>query len=151
MKISISQQTKAIEDLIKFKQERPELPIVSMVDGEIVFDDYAYCLGAFGGVELGEIASYGEKIYTDRDSFMEDYYGFNDDWICEDFNYKPFISEFTYKQGKCTKEEFEANNEASKKVDKYLEEVADRYFREAIIMYIEQPDYDIQNQLKIID
>ena len=81
MKISISQQTKAIEDLIKFKQERPELPIVSMVAGEIVFDDYAYCLGAFGSVELGEIASYGEKVYTDRDSFMEDYYDFNDDWI----------------------------------------------------------------------
>lgn len=151
MEISISQQTKAIERLIKFKQERPELPIVSMVDGEIVFDNYAYYLGAFANVMLDEIAFYGEKVYTNRNDFIEDYYDFNDDWICEAFNYKPFICEYTYEQGKCTKEEFETNNEASKKVDEYLEEIADKYFREAIIMYIEQPDYDIRNQLKIVD
>ena len=49
------------EELLKLIKENPDLPIVPMVDGEVVGDDcYRYWLGIFEGSKI-------EEIYTGRE------------------------------------------------------------------------------------
>lgn len=42
--------------------------------------------------------------------------------------------------GVITKDEYELNETANKKIDEYLETVADKYFKKAIIVNIDLPE-----------
>lgn len=42
------------KELLKLIEQNPDLPVVPMVDGEIVSDDFGYYLGAFGSATVDE-------------------------------------------------------------------------------------------------
>lgn len=133
--------TENIQKLITLATEHPELPIIAMVDGEIVGDDsYHRWVGYFGSVELGEYVLYDDRFIDDREEFKEEYYDYNDDELCEKFGYEPGINEYTLKNGHCTKKRYEENKENEKRLKAYLDEVAERAFKAAIIVNIDLPD-----------
>lgn len=130
-----------IKNLIELSAQHPDLPILAMVDGEIVCDDsYGRWLGSIGSVEIGEYVCYDDHFIDDREEFMECFYDYNDEELCEKFDYNPRINEFALKNGSCTQEQFDRNKLKEKKLDAYLEEVADRAFRSAIFVNIDVPD-----------
>lgn len=130
-----------IQKLVDLAKEHPDLPIVAMVDGEIVGgDDYGRWLGSVGNVELGEYVLFDDRFIDDREEFKEKYYDYNDDELCEKFRYKPSINEYTLKNRHCTREQYEENKENEKRLDTYLDEVAKRAFKAAIIVNIDLPD-----------
>lgn len=61
------------EELFELMRENPELPVVPMVDAEIVADDgYARWLGAWGSSEVGEYVIGEEKVhFREKDDFEE--------------------------------------------------------------------------------
>lgn len=130
-----------IQTLIDLAKEHPDLPIVAMVDGEIVgCDDYGRWLGGVGNVELGEYVLFDDRFIDDRENFKEKYYDYNDDELCEKFGYEPGINEYTLKNGHCTRKRYEENKENKKRLEAYLDEVAERVFKAAIIVNIDFPD-----------
>ena len=133
--------TDNIQRLVDLAKEHPDLPIVAMVDGEIVgSDDYGRWLGSVGNVELGEYVLFDDRFIDDREEFKERYYDYNDDELCEKFGYEPRISEYAVENGCCTMEWFEQNKKNEAKMEKYLNEVAERAFKRAIIINIDCPD-----------
>jgi len=61
------------DELFKLMQENPELPVVPMVDGEIVVDDWC-CRwkGSWGSSYIGEYVEGDERIYFRDDDEIED-------------------------------------------------------------------------------
>lgn len=55
------------EELFKLIQENPDLPIVPMVDYEIVAEDSGRWLGAWGSSYIGEYIIGEEKVYFRED------------------------------------------------------------------------------------
>lgn len=133
--------TENIEKLVQLVKENPELPVIAMVHYDIVGDDiYSRWLGQFGYVKVGEYTLYGDRYFDDREEFKEQYYNQNDEWLSEKFNYDPRINEFTVGFGRCTQKELEENSQREKELEKYLDEVADKMFKRAIIVNIDLPD-----------
>ena len=58
-------------ELIKLIQENPELPIVPMVDSDVVCDDGGYWMGAWGRCEVTEYYLGRERVHF-RDDDEED-------------------------------------------------------------------------------
>lgn len=56
--------------LLQIVKENPDLPIVPIVDAEIVGDDYGYYMGAWGGAYVDEYII--GKTYDDRVIFKSD-------------------------------------------------------------------------------
>lgn len=121
-----------IKDLIKLIQENPNLPVISMVEQEAVSDDYGYTAASFGRAYIEEYTIFDEKYYDDRESFKEDYYDYHDEELCEKFNYNPRLSI-----------ENEENNRNGCLLDEYLDGIADRYFKKAIVVYIHPYEEDL--------
>ena len=133
--------TDNIQKLVNLAKEHPDLPIVAMVDGEIVGgDDYRRWLGSVGNVELGEYVLFDDRFIDDREEFKEKYYDYNDDELCEKVKYEPRINEYSLENGHCTQEQFNENKESEKKLEEYLDEVAERAFEMAIIVNIDLPN-----------
>ncbi len=128
-----------IKKLLELINENPELPIICMVDGNIVGEDYGRWMAQIGWSEIGEYASYNDRFYNDREEFVEDYYAHNDEILDDRFGYNPSVS-YPYAQKRYPKEDIEANKEAEARINKYLDEVADRAFTKAILVYIDTPD-----------
>lgn len=62
-----------IEKLIKLIQENPDLPVIPMVDYEIVADDdYQRWIGSIGDSKIGDFCIWNDKIYTDKQNLVED-------------------------------------------------------------------------------
>lgn len=62
-----------IEKLIKLIQENPDLPVIPMVDYEIVADDdYQRWMGSIGDSKIGDFCIWNDKIYTDKQNLVED-------------------------------------------------------------------------------
>lgn len=137
-----------IAKLIELAKENPELPIIAMVDGEIVGgDEYARWLGSFGEVKLGEYTLYDDRFIDDREEFTERYYDLNDDILCEKFKYDPRICEYSVERGRHTQAQYEENNKQEAELNKYLNEVAEKVFKKAIIVYINLPDDTDQSEV----
>ena len=126
------------EAFLKLIKKNPTLPIVPMVDNEIVGEDYGYWLGAFGSAEVGEYACWDDRYFTDREEFKERYFDRNDEELCEMFNYEPCMTLPSAKG--YTKEQIEENEANEKLLEEYLENLADKYFTKAILVYIVLPD-----------
>ena len=60
----------AIEKLLNLVRENPDLPIVPMVDGELVADTDGYWMGKWGKCEIGEYYLGEEKVHF-KDDDME--------------------------------------------------------------------------------
>lgn len=101
------------KELLKLVAENPELPVVPMVDSDIVCDDGGYWLGSFGCSEVGEYALFDDRYFTDREELEERYA----DYICDDY---PDMSD----------EEFFA----------MVKEKTKDWWIKAILVYIETPD-----------
>jgi hypothetical protein len=69
------------QKLLQLAAENPDLPIVPMVDYDVVGDGYGFWLGEFGRCEVGEYALYSDRYYDERDELKDDYYCTN----AEDF------------------------------------------------------------------
>ncbi len=93
--------------------ENPDLPIIPLVDYEVVGDDYGYWMGSFGRSEVGEYALFSDRYFTDRDE-LEDRYA---DYIADDY---PDMSD----------EDFFA----------MVKEKTKDWWTEAILVYIGTPD-----------
>ena len=128
-----------IKELLELISDNPELPIICMVESEIIGDDYGRWMAQIGRSIVGEFASYNERFYDDREEFTEDYYSHNDEILDERFGYNPLMS-YPDAQKRYLKADIEANKEAEARLDKYLDEVADRAVRKAILVYIDTPD-----------
>lgn len=62
----------SLEELFRLMGENPELPVVPMVDGEIVGDDYGRWLGAWGSCYIGEYIIGDERLhFKEEDDFCE--------------------------------------------------------------------------------
>lgn len=120
-----------IRNLIKLIQENPDLPVISAVEQEAVSDEYGYSIASFGNAYIEDYAIYDDRYYDDRESFKEAYYDYHDDELCEKFNYNPRLSI-----------EDEENNKNSCLLDEYLDGIADKYFKKAIVVYIHPYDED---------
>lgn len=136
-------RTEVNKALLRIVAENPDLPIVAMVDSDIVCEDYGRWLASFGRAYVGEYAIYNEKYYDNREDFKEDYFCCNDDELCEKFNFNPHITDYAVKLGKYTMEQFATNDEADKAIDKYLDEIAEKHFVKAIIVNVDLPDIDL--------
>lgn len=135
--------TERNNELLRIVAENPDLPIVAMVDSDVVCEDCGRWLASFGRVEVGEYAVYNEEYFDDRESFKENYYDRNDDELCEKFNYHPWINDYTVNQGRFTAEQLSANKEAEKALEEYLDEIAEKHFKKAIIVNVDLPDIDL--------
>jgi len=132
---------KYVREFIDIVSKNPDLPVVPMVDGEVCGEDYGPWCASFGHCEVGEIAFLFERYYTDREEFKEDYYGHNDDVLCEQFHYDPALQiKQNRERRNISKEEAEANDAAEKALEEYLEMIADRAFKRVILVYIDTPD-----------
>lgn len=128
-----------VKNLLQLISENPDLPIVCMVESEIVGDGgYGRWLADFGACYIGEYACYGEQFFDDRDEFKEIYYDRNDEILNERFGYDP-IKTLPDAQKRFTAEEIEKNKAANEALEKYLDEVADRAFIRAIVVNVDTP------------
>lgn len=125
-----------IKKLIELIKENPDLPVVPVVNEEVVGNGGPYFLGEWGMPYVEEYAVYEDRFFDDRDEFKEYYFGYNDDELCEKFNYSPIISEYTVRHGHYTPEKLDENNKNKAEMDKYLDGIADKYFKKAIFVYI---------------
>lgn len=128
-----------IKELLELINENPELPVICMVDSEVVSDNYGRWMAQIGWSVIGEFATYNERFYDDREEFEDDYYSHNDDILDERFGYNPRMA-YPDAQKRYPKADIEANKEAEERLNKYLKEVADRAFTKAILVYIDTPD-----------
>lgn len=126
-----------IKDLIKLIQENPELPVISMVEQEAVSDEYGYTVASFGRAYVEEYAIYNERYYDDKESFKEDYYDHRDEELNKKFNYNPMLSLIND-----LTEEKDENSQNERLLDEYLDNVADQYFKKAIVVYIHPYEED---------
>lgn len=127
------------QNFLNLVRENPDLPIVPMVDYEIVCEDYGRWIGSLGNCYVGEYAIYDERVFDDREDFEERYYYDNGYELNEQFNYNPCINVFSVTNGEYTKECLVVNNENEKIMNNYLEKIADEYFKKAIIVNIDLP------------
>lgn len=127
-------------ELIRLIAEHPKLPVVAMVDSDIVSDDsYARWMGTIGTAVIGEYTLYDDRIFDERDEFIERYYDNNCDELCEKFEFDPRIK-YMGNRMMCSQEQLNRNKENEQRLDKYLNEIADKVFRKAIIVNIDLPD-----------
>lgn len=126
--------------LLALIQNNPDLPVVCMVDCDIVCDgdDGGRWLASIGDCEVGEYVIYKERYYNDREEFKEVYYDYNDEILDERFGYNPMMA-YPDALKRYKKEDIEANNAAEEILDKYLEEVANKSFQRAILVCIDLP------------
>jgi hypothetical protein len=128
-----------MKELLKLVAENPDLPIVAMVDGEIVGDPSMMWLGSITRVLISDIGLIGERYYDDREDFKEAYYNKHDEELDQRFNYKPCIGTW----GVFTDEVIKANDEAGEMLEAFLNAKADEYMRKAIVIYVREPDSEI--------
>ena len=128
-----------MKELLELVAENPDLPIVAIVDGEIVEDPGMSWLGSISHALVSEIGIVNDRYYDDREDFKEAYYNKHDEELDQRFNYKPCIGTW----GKYTDEAIKANDEAEKMLEAFLDAKADEYMRKAIVIYVREPDSTI--------
>lgn len=104
------------EELFRLIKENPELPIVPMVDAEIVAEDCGYWLGAWGRAEVDEyfISERAERVF-----------------------YKSDDDVFDVLERHLSDEEFEALPESEEECRPYYDKLP---WIKAIIVYINLPE-----------
>lgn len=110
-----------MQKLVELVKEYPDLPIVAMVDGEIVEDPGMMWMGSITNALIADVGLVGNRYYDDRDDFKDAYY----EKYMETFEEKPTSAE--------EEDEIEA----------YLDMKADEYMRKAIVIYVHEPDSKI--------
>lgn len=128
------------KDLLKLIAENPELPVVAMVNGDICWDDSCYWMGRFSAASIKLVGLIGDHWYDDSESFKEVYYDKYSEKLCEKFNYSPRCCVASVERGEYTQEQFAANCLAEAELDKYLNEMANKYMKKCIVVYVDAPE-----------
>lgn len=132
-----------MQKLVELVKEYPDLPIIALVHGEVCGDDCGYWLGHCGSASIELVGLIGERYYTDLEEFTEVYYDRHSDELCEKFNYEPRCCAVAVERGEYTEEQFAANCLAEAQLEGYLREIALKYMRRAIVMYVDLPKDNI--------
>jgi hypothetical protein len=127
------------KDFVELVTQNPDLPIVAMVDGEIVEDPGMMWMGSITNALISDIGLIGERYYDEREDFKDAYYSKYEEELDQRFNYKPCIGTW----GKFTDEVIKANEEAEAMLEAFLDAKADEYMRKAIVIYVREPDNKI--------
>lgn len=87
MKTAIDYQREKITELLELIKGNPDLPIVPMVDSEVVSDDsYGRWMGSFGGSYVGEYIVGKDQIhYRDDEDWGEIESLLSEDYGCDVF------------------------------------------------------------------
>lgn len=129
-----------VKQLFDLIAQNPGLPVIPMVDSEICEDDsYARYMGEIGFSFVGEYAIYDDMVIHDREEFKERYYDNNDEELCEKFGYIPHINKYTFHSGDCTADQLVENEKAEKRLEEYLDGIAEKEFQKAILVNIDIP------------
>lgn len=97
----------------------PDLPVIFMVNSDVVIDDYyANWLASISSVEVGEYCCYKTRYYDDKNDLEEEYYVDLED-------------EFKYLE----------DNE----IDRIIKERTSSWWRKAIIVYVDVPSDEEAN------
>ena len=104
------------QKLIELIKENPDLPIIPMVFYEVVGEDYGNWVGRFSTCYVGEYTLFNDRYYEDREEFKEDYYDYYEEKIKKKCSCNPLQE------------------------SKYLNEIAEGFFKKAIIVYIDSLD-----------
>lgn len=124
-----------VKELIKLVQENPDAEVICMTDTDVVgdgsFGDY---LSEIHSCRLGEYVCYSERVFDDREDFKEEYYDMNADELNKRFGYAVQFDDTEY-----TEEEWEQHEKAAKALEDYLDGLAEKWFKKAIIVYITVP------------
>lgn len=134
-----------IKKLVQLSKENPELPIVTMVIGETDGRTQVPLFGEMEEVKLGEYALFHDCFIINREYFKEQYYYHNGNEL-DELGYKPGINDTSFRSGYCTQEELIKNKEILKKFDAYVDEVAEKAFKKAIIITINLPE-DVEDTI----
>lgn len=125
----INKQKERVEGLLQLIQENPDLPIVPMVDYEIIAsDDYTYWTGSWGKAAIDEVYIDSERIYfksTDEDLLADQFY----DEIWDNVDQYKDLSE----------------HEIGVLAERRVEELN---WKKAIVVYITLPDNNLFNYLE---
>lgn len=117
-----------VKELIKLVQENPDAEVICMTDTDVVgdgsFGDY---LSEIHSCRLGEYVCYSERVFDDREEFKEEYYDANADELNKKFGYAVQFDDLKY------------NEKAAKALEDYLDALAEKWFKKAIIVYITVP------------
>ena len=75
----MNKQKENLEKLFQLIKENPELPIVPMVDSEIVCENYGIWMGSIGKVKTERyiMVDDGFYFYSEKDSEVLEYFGTN--------------------------------------------------------------------------
>ncbi len=115
---------------VELVAQNSDLPIVAMVDGEIVEDPGLMWMGSITNALISDIGLISERYYDDRSDFMDAYYSKYSDILAERFGYN-------------NQDPKEIREAAEVAIDEYLEQMADKYMKKAIVIYVREPDYKI--------
>ncbi len=118
------------KNFVELVAQNLDLPIVAMVDGEIVEDPGLMWMGSITNALISDIGLISERYYDDRSDFMDAYYSKYSDILAERFGYS-------------NQDPKETRDAAEKAIDEYLEQMADKYMKKAIVIYVREPDYKI--------
>ena len=132
-----------MQKLVDLVKENPDLPVIALVHGEVCGDDCGYWLGYCDSVSVELVGCIGERYYTDFEEFMEVYYDRHDIELCEKFNYNPRCCAVAVERGEYTQEQLAENCLAEEKLNNYLKEIAHKYMRSAIVIYVDLPKDNI--------
>lgn len=125
-----------MKDLIRLASENPDREIITMVERGICGDEYCYYLGKICGVELGEYAIFGDRVFTEREDYKEEYYYQNDEELDEAFGIDHRLNSYSYANAGFTKEQFDENERRMAKLEARLDMLAEKEFKKAIIIYV---------------
>lgn len=83
----LDKQQQDVRELLELSMAHPDLPIIPMVDSEIVCDDsHNWWIGAFGGCRIDEVLTKPDresvvfKSDTSYDDLYEEFFIDDDDW-----------------------------------------------------------------------
>lgn len=97
----------------------PDLPVIFMVDSDVVADDsYANWLASIHYVKVGEYCCYKTRYYDDKNDFKDEYYVDHEDDL-----------------------EHLENDE----IDRIIKERTSSWWKRAIIVYVDAPSDDETN------
>lgn len=110
-------------ELLQLVKDNPNLPVIPIVDSDVVGDDYGTWIASFGSAYVGEYTNYNDRYYDDREDFKEAYYDYNAEALNKMFECDPLRNK---------------TNEIA--LEKHLEQIANTYFTKAILVHIYSPD-----------
>lgn len=122
---------------IKMVQDNPKLPIIPIIEpGMYPEDSNGMCIGHFDDARMGEIASYDRKYFDDRQDFKQTYYKDNKESIDYRFRVDPDITVTSVDATLLCTEDSDTDIYRNGLINTYLDDIADSYFKQAIIVDI---------------